>query len=64
MKEHCGRCRMSFRVEEPLLAEPAEIEQLKCPDCNRRFWSANAWIDDWECVAAVGIFPADAKRIE
>ena len=60
MKEHCPRCRMSFRVEEPLIEG---AEQLRCPDCHKIFWSA---VDRSRTphVAIVGIFPADAKRTD
>ena len=57
MKQHCGRCRMSFRVEKP---PKSSVERLKCPDCGRQFWHAATGGDP----VIVGIFPADAKRIE
>ena len=63
MKEHCGRCKMAFRVEEPPII--GDLEQHRCPECQRRFWSIDAFMaGTGEIVCAVGIFPADAKRIE
>ena len=57
MKEHCGRCGMSFRVEEP----PVKRYACRCaePDCDIVFWHLARGNK-----AIVGIFPADAKRIE
>ena len=54
---------MSFRVEEPL--RHSDLERLRCPDCKMRFWSVDAFVrEQYTIVAAVGAFPADAKRME
>ncbi len=65
MKEHCGRCRMSFRVERPRYKEHGEgkhqtvVCRCPTPKCGKRFWHGTR-----EQIAVVGIFPADAKGIQ
>lgn len=64
MKEYCGRCRMSFRVEEPYHPNIGERQThvTKCSesDCTRRFWHYH----DAEIRSViVGIYPVDAKVI-
>lgn len=65
MKQHCFRCRMSFRVEKPSKptrkARPTTV--ARCPECNLRFWHGSTHIKGKD-VVTIGIFPADAKRIE
>ena len=57
MKQHCPRCRMSFRVDGP--PRCSDLEKLRCPDCMQRFWSCDVWVRDG-LEAVVGIFPEDA----
>ena len=51
---------MSFRVEEPHGA--STVCRCEVPNCKRRFW--HAMQKNGPGVVIVGIFPADAKRIE
>ena len=48
---------MSFRVEEPQI----NTERMRCPECRRRFWAGE---EDKGHRIRVGIFSADAKRID
>lgn len=56
MKQHCPKCTMSFRVEEPL---STASDVSLCPDCGLRFWHAVQKPNGSPVI--VGIFPEDAK---
>lgn len=65
MKEYCGKCGMSFRVEEPYHKQSSQrttaVTTCSEPGCGRRFWHALTDHREGKGIVLVGIFPADAK---
>ena len=65
MKQHCPKCRMSFRVEEPPRRLPVynatPVTRCSEPSCGQRFWHG-ARVSEGPII--VGIFPEDARSIE
>lgn len=58
MKQHCPRCRMAFRVEEPS-KDNVGLTFCAEPGCDQRFWH-DATNVKGKAVSIVGIFPEDA----
>lgn len=54
-RRRCGRCRMQFRTAAPASGAGVEFEILRCPDCDRRFWSDPHGGVGGRC--AVGLLP-------
>jgi hypothetical protein len=56
MKQHCPKCRMSFRLDKPIPG--ATVCRCSTPDCRIKFWHGTTRATkDKVVVGIVGIFP-------